>query len=150
MGSIAVLAGAAWADEKPSYGPPARWVQVAEVPAPPEDDQAPSNQLLLNDNQSQHGNTGSAYYVRRVVKVLKPEGLQGGSRSVTWDPVRDKVTLHTLAIIRDGRRIDLLKQGQDVLVLRREKNLERAMLDGRMSATIQIKDLQVGDVVDWS
>jgi len=69
---------------------------------------------------------------------------------VTWDPVRDKVTLHTLAIIRDGRRIDLLKQGQDVLVLRREKNLERAMLDGRMSATIQIKDLQVGDVVDWS
>jgi len=150
VGSIVVLAGAAWADEKPSYGPPAKWVQVAEVPAPPEDGQAPSNQLLLNDNQSQHDNTGSAYYVRRVVKVLKPEGLQGGSRSVTWDPVRDKVTLHALAIIRDGRRIDLLKQGQDVLVLRREKNLERAMLDGRMSATIQIKDLQVGDVVDWS
>jgi len=148
--SVVVLAGAARADEKPSYGPPAKWVQVAEIPAPPVDDQAPSTQLLLDDNQSQHDNTGSAFYNRRVVKILKPEALQGGSRSVTWDPVRDKVTLHALAIVRDGKRIDLLKNGEDVLVLRREKNLERAMLDGRMTASIQIKDLQVGDIVDWA
>jgi hypothetical protein len=67
-----------------------------------------------------------------------------------WQPERDKVTLHTLAIIRDGQRIDLLKNGEDVLVLRREKDLERAMLDGRMTATIQIKDLRVGDLIDWS
>lgn len=147
---VFVMAGAAWADEKPIYAPPAKWVQVAEVPAPPKDDQAPSTQVLLDDNQSLHDNTGSTYYNRRVVKVLKPEGLQGGSRSVTWDPARDKMTIHALAIIRDGQRIDLLKNGEDVLVLRREKNLERAMLDGRMTASIQIKDLQVGDVVDWS
>lgn len=148
--SVAALASAAWADDKPSYGPPAKWVQTAEIPAPPADDQAPSTQVLLDDNQALHDNTGSAFYNRRVVKVLKPEGLQGGARSLTWDPVRDKVTIHALAIIRDGQRIDLLKNGEDVLVLRREKNLERAMLDGRMTASIQIKDLQVGDVVDWS
>lgn len=145
-----VLAGAAWADDKPHYGPPAKWVQVAEIPAPPADDQAPSTQLLLDDNQSQHDDTGSAFYNRRVVKVLKPEGLQGGSRAVTWDPARESVTLHSLAIVRNGQRIDLLKKGEDVLVLRREKNLERAMLDGRMTASIQIKDLQVGDIVDWA
>ncbi len=144
------LAGAARADDKPIYAPPAKWVQIADIPAPPVDDQAPAVQLLLDDNQSQHDNGGSAYYNRRVVKVLKPEGLQGGARGVTWDPAREKVTLHALAIIRNGQRIDLLKNGEDVLVLRREKNLERAMLDGRMSATIQIKDLQVGDIVDWS
>lgn len=148
--SILAVAGAAWADEKPSYAPPPKWVQVAEIPAPPTDEQAPSTQLLLHDNQSQHDNAGSAYYNRHVVKVLKTEGLQGGSRSVTWDPVRDKVTIHALALVRGGQRIDLLKQGQDVLVLRREKNLERAMLDGRMTASIQIKDLQVGDIIDWS
>lgn len=150
MASVAVLSSAAWAADKPVYGPPAKWVQVADVPAPPADDQAPSTQLLLDDNQSQHDLTGSAFYNRRIVKVLKPEGLQGGSRAVTWDPGRETVTLHTLAIIRDGQRIDLLKTGEDVLVLRREKNLERAMLDGRMTASIQIKDLQVGDVVDWA
>lgn len=148
--SVVALAGAARADDKPSYGPPAKWVQVADIPAAPVDDQAPSTQVLLDDNQSQHDSGGSAYYNRRIVKVLKPEGLQGGARGVTWDPAREKVTLHALAIIRNGQRIDLLKKGEDVLVLRREKNLERAMLDGRMSATIQIKDLQVGDIVDWS
>lgn len=148
--SVVALAGAAWADDKPSYGPPAKWVQVADIPAAPVDDQAPSTQMLLDDNQSQHDSEGSAYYNRRIVKILKPEGLQGGARGVTWDPAREKVTLHTLAIIRDGQRIDLLKKGEDVLVLRREKNLERAMLDGRMSATIQIKDLRVGDIVDWA
>lgn len=148
--SVMALAGASWADDKPAYGPPAKWVQVADIPAAPVDDQAPSTQVLLDDNQSQHDDAGSAYYNRRIVKVLKPEGLQGGSRAVTWDPAREKVTLHALTIIRNGQRIDLLKKGEDVLVLRREKNLERAMLDGRMSATIQIKDLQVGDIVDWA
>jgi hypothetical protein len=148
--SVVALSSAAWAADRPAYGPPAKWVQVAEIPAPPADDQAPSTQILLDDNQSQHDNTGSAFYNRRVVKVLKPEALQGGSRSVTWDPARETVTLHSLAIVRSGQRIDLLKKGEDVLVLRREKNLERAMLDGRMTASIQIKDLQVGDVVDWA
>jgi hypothetical protein len=73
-----------------------------------------------------------------------------GSRTLTWDPLREKVTIHDLAIVRDGKRIDVLQGGKDVLVLRREKNMERAMLDGRMSASIQIKDLQVGDLIDWS
>lgn len=141
----------AHADEKPRYAPPAKWVQVAEIPAPPEDPQAPAIQALLDDNQSLHEADGSAYYNRRVFKVAKTEGLaNAGSRTLTWDPLREKVTLHDLAIIRDGKRIDVLQGGKDVLVLRREKNMERAMLDGRMSASIQIKDLQVGDLVDWS
>ncbi|NQE62438.1 hypothetical protein E1H18_2694 [Caulobacter sp. RHG1] len=148
--SAIVVAGAAQAADKPLYGPPAKWVQVADIPASPRDDQAPSLQVLLNDNQSQHDGAGSTFYNRQVVKVLKSEALSGGARSVTWDPARQSVTLHGLAIVRDGKRIDLLKKGEDVLILRREKNLERAMLDGRLTASIQIRDLQVGDVVDWS
>jgi hypothetical protein len=150
VAAVSAFAASAWADEKPAYGAPAKWVQVADIPAAPVDDQPPSTQLLLDDNQSRYTASGSVYYNRSVIKVLRSEGLQGGSRSVTWDPVRDKVTIHALAIVRNGQRIDLLKKGEDVLVLRREKNLERAMLDGRMTASIQIKDLQVGDVVDWS
>jgi transglutaminase-like putative cysteine protease len=147
---VVALANAAWADEKPAYGPPAAWVQVAEVPPPPGDDQAPALQAVLDDSQALLGKDGLYSYNRRIVRVTKPEGLASGSRTITWQPDRDKVTLHGLAIIRDGQRIDLLKNGEDVLVLRREKDLERAMLDGRMTATIQIKDLRVGDMVDWS
>ncbi|PIB90198.1 DUF3857 domain-containing protein [Caulobacter sp. FWC2] len=157
MAAVSVLAplGAGWAsaaraDDKPAYGPPAAWVQVAEVPASPGDAQAPAIQAVLDDNQALLGKDGLYSYNRRIVRITKPEGLSSGSRTITWQPDRDKVTLHGLAIIRDGQRIDLLKNGEDVLVLRREKDLERAMLDGRMTATIQIKDLRVGDLVDWS
>lgn len=125
-------------------------MQVAEVPAPPGDDQAPAVQAVLDDTQALLGKDGLHYYTRRIARITKPEGLSAGSRTVTWQPDRDKVTLHSLAIIRDGQRIDLLKNGEDVLVLRREKDLERAALDGRMTASIQIKDLRVGDLVDWS
>ena len=145
------LAMAAHADDKPRYAPPAKWVQVAQIPALPDDPQAPAIQAVLDDNQSLHEADGSAYYNRRIARVVKTEGLaNAGSRSLTWDPLREKVTIHTLDIIRGGQRIDVLQGGKDVLVLRREKNMERAMLDGRMSASIQIKDLQVGDLIDWA
>jgi hypothetical protein len=148
---VVALAMAAHADEKPRYAPPAKWVQVAEIPAIPDDPQAPAIQALLDDNQSLHEADGSAYYNRRVARVVKTEGLaNAGSRTLTWDPLRERVTIHALAIVRGGQRIDVLQGGKDVLVLRREKNMERAMLDGRMSASIQIKDLQVGDLIDWA
>ncbi len=148
--SVVALASAAWADEKPAYGPPPAWVKVADIPAMPADDQAPAVVPVLDDSQALLGKDALYLYDRRVVRITKPEGLASGSRSITWQPDRDKVTLHSLAIIRDGQRIDLLKAGEDVLVLRREKDLERAVLDGRMTASIQIKDLRVGDTVDWA
>lgn len=143
-------ASAAWADEKPAYGPPPAWVKVADIPALPGDAQSPAVLPVLDDSQTLLGKDALYVYDRRVVRITKPEGLASGSRSITWQPDRDKVTLHSLAIIRDGQRIDLLKNGEDVLVLRREKDLERAVLDGRMTASIQIKDLRVGDMVDWA
>jgi transglutaminase-like putative cysteine protease len=145
-------ASLARADDKPVYAPPAKWVQQAPIPAAPDDGQPPpAVQMLLDDNQALADPQGFTYYNRRVVRIAKPEGLAGsGSRSMTWDPARETLTLHGLSIVRNGQTIDLLKGGKDVLVLRREKNMERAMLDGRMTASLQLNDLQVGDVVDWS
>ena len=60
------------------------------------------------------------------------------------------MTFHTLAIIRDGKVIDLLADHKAMLVLRRETNLEQASLDGRITATRQIDGLQVGDILDFA
>lgn len=144
-------AGLAKADDKPIYAPPAKWVRPAPIPAAPDETPPPAIQTLLDDNQAFADAQSITYYNRRVVRITKPEGLAAsGSRSMTWDPDRETLTLHGLTLVRNGQTIDLLKDGKDVLVLRREKNMERAMLDGRMTASIQINDLQVGDVVDWS
>ena len=148
-----LIAAPALAAPKPAFGPPPKWVQVAEVPPAPPAEGAPAVQTLLDDNQSRLTPTGDAYYNRRVRKVLKAEGLPSLTTfGVTWDPADEQVTLHSLRIIRDGKTIDLLGKGKKMLVLRREQDLERAMLDGRMSATQQIEGLQVGDILDaaWS
>lgn len=149
----AIIAAPAQAAPKPNYGPPPKWVQVADLPAPPPAEGAPAIQTLLDDNQSRLTPQGDAYYNRRVRKVLKAEGLPALTTfGVTWDPDDEQVTIHTLRIIRGDKTIDLLDRGRKMLVLRREQDLERAMLDGRMSASQQIEGLQVGDILDaaWS
>jgi transglutaminase-like putative cysteine protease len=147
----AMWAGHAAAADKPVYAAPAAWVDVAPIPAVLPGPESPAIQVLLDDNQTRLERSGGTLYNRRVVRIVKTEGLSGsGSRSVSWNPTAETVTLHTLSIRRGDQVIDLLQGGKDVLVIRRETNLERAMLDGRLTASVQIKDLQVGDVVDWA
>ncbi len=147
----AMWAGHAAAADKPVYAAPAAWVDVAAIPAIQPGPETPATQVLLDDSQTRLERSGGTFYNRRVVRIVKTEGLSGsGSRAVSWNPTAETVTLHTLAIRRGDQVIDLLQGGKDVLVIRRETNLERAMLDGRLTASVQIKDLQVGDVVDWA
>lgn len=147
----AMWTGHALAADKPAYTAPAAWVDLASIPAVQPGPETPATQVLLDDSQTRLERSGGTFYNRRVVRIVKTEGLSGsGSRSVSWNPTAETVTLHTLAIRRGDQVIDLLQGGKDVLVIRRETNLERAMLDGRLTASIQIKDLQVGDVVDWA
>jgi hypothetical protein len=144
-----LLAGSAGASETPAYGPPPSWVDVAPIPEVPPADGAAAVQMVLDDNQTRLGADGDTYYNRRVLKVLKPEGLGSfKSQTFTWSPDKDDVTIHTLRILRGGRSIDLLKGGQDMPVLRRETNLERASLDGRLTVSRQIEGLQTGDIIE--
>lgn len=139
------------AADKPAFAPPAPWVNIAEIPPAPSDEGAPAVQMLLDDHQARLDASGDAYYNRRVIKILKPEGLAGvKSMNVIWSPDTESVTFHTLKIIRDGKTIDLLEDQKAMLVLRRETNLEQASLDGRITATRQIDGLQTGDILDFS
>jgi hypothetical protein len=141
----------AFAADKPAFGPPPAWVDVAAIPPPPSDEGAPAVQVLLDDHQTRLDPSGDSYYNRRVIKILKPEGLSGvKSMNVVWSPDTETVTFHTLKIIRDGQTIDLLEDPKAMLVLRREANLEQASLDGRITASRQIDGLQTGDILDLS
>ena len=45
-----------------------------------------------------------------------------------WNPDTETLTLHRFAIVRGDRTIDVLNGGKAVTVLRRETNLQLAML----------------------
>ena len=69
--------------------------------------------------------------------------------AINWDPESETVTVHSLHIIRGAQVIDVLAS-QKFTVLRRETDLERAMLNGVLTATLQPDGLQVGDILELS
>jgi hypothetical protein len=150
-GVLALYVTAAAASDKPAFVPPASWVKVAPDPQLKAFESGPAVQILLVDNQAYLAHDGDHLYHRHVAKILTPDGLSAfGTARWTWDPATEDAQIHALKIIRDGKTIDVLGDGHTVTVLRRETDLERAILDGRLTATLQMEGLQIGDVVDLS
>lgn len=143
-----VSSSAAAADKVVYYGPAPAWVKPAELPPPPEVEAGASAAVVLYDEQNRYDGPIAETMIRRASKVVSEEGLDDlGSITEEWDPETERVTINRVTIIRDGKVIDILK-GERFEVLRRETNLESAMLNGRLTATLQLKDLRIGDIVD--
>ncbi len=70
-----------------------------------------------------------------------------GNVGVEWNPDSEDIIVHRVHIIRDGQVLDVMAT-QAFETLRREENLEHAMLDGRLTAVLQPAGLRVGDILD--
>ena len=147
--SVALSFSAAHAADEVKRGPQASWVRVSEPDAAAPD--APVGEglrILLYDTQVRADGEGDATYMRVRSQALSPQALPLlGSVGVTWSPASQEVIVHHVTIIRDGESIDAL-DGQTFETLRREQNLEQAMLDGMMTAVLQLSGLRVGDILD--
>ncbi|MDB5423020.1 MAG: hypothetical protein JWQ29_436 [Phenylobacterium sp.] len=85
---------------------------------------------------------------RLVSEVANPDGLQDvGQVSLDFDPAHEKLLVHHIRVLRGGevREIDPTRA---LTVFRRERDLERARYDGRLTAHMAIPDIRVGDIVD--
>ena len=145
---FAVAAPAA-AQDAPTYAPAPDW--VANI-APAETDETQSDkpiQVLLVDQQIRIDGNSSTIYVESVSRAQNPQGLAAlGNIAIGWQPDRTELVIHKLHLIRDGEVTDLLEKGQEFVVLRRENNLENAVLDGALTAAIQPEGLETGDEID--
>ena len=90
---------------------------------------------------------GQAHYLGYRIKLLHPNALQLGNLSISWNPAAGVPTLHTIKVHRDGQVIDVL-QKTSLEILRREGQLEAAILDGNLTAVARIPDLRVGDELE--
>jgi tetratricopeptide (TPR) repeat protein/transglutaminase-like putative cysteine protease len=129
------------------FGPPPAWVVPQPIPAAAASASDRPVTILLHDQQSNLRPGTIASYSEIAFKIQKPEGLAAGNLSVQWNPATDTVTVNKVEIHRGGQVIDVLKSGQTFTTIRRESNLEAAMLDGVLTANIQPEGLQEGDVV---
>lgn len=149
---VILLAGAAlfarpvFAADSLKFGPPPPWVHPQSIPAA-----KPTGgpvALLLDDQQIELEKGKVLTYTEGALRIENSQGLAAGNLSLVWQPATDTVTVNKLHIIRDGKVIDVLANGQTFTVLRRETNLDAATLDGTLTATIQPEGLQQGDIID--
>jgi tetratricopeptide (TPR) repeat protein len=137
--------------QEPAIAPVPDWVQpvAAGSPDPALADRAA--QVLLSNTQSLYAADHSEHYTRIAFLVQNVQAMQGlGTITLPWNPESSELVIHRVQIVRGGRAIDLLAGGHRFTVLRRENNLESAMLDGTLTAVMQADGLAVGDILDIS
>lgn len=137
-----------WAAEPvPKIAPAPAWVTPSELPVPPKASEGPI-QFLLSSSQERVFASGIENYVEYAAIPLNAAGLQAlGNIIVPWNIARADLTIHKVAIRRAGKDVDVLK-ASDVMVMRRENNLEKAILDGIRTVVIPAKGLEVGDTLN--
>lgn len=145
--SMTMFAGAVTAQQVERAPTPA-WVRPPVTEAPPAAIGDAALRVRAVDHQILFDGQGTHTYILQRFEVLTRQGLTSvGTVSLAWTPPRETVQIHALKIIRGGQTIDVLAT-QEFETLRRENNLESAMLDGQLTATLQPRDLRVGDILE--
>lgn len=89
-------------------------------------------------------------YRRTVTKVITESGLETvAAINVNFDPAFQSICFHTLVVKRGDRIIDKLPKAR-FETLRREQNLDRLIYDKSLDAILNLDDIQVGDIVEYS
>ncbi|HEX8038766.1 MAG TPA: DUF3857 domain-containing protein [Chryseosolibacter sp.] len=82
--------------------------------------------------------------------MVSEQGLSvASSVNETFDPSYQKLTFHTLNIVRNGIKINKMNADK-IELIRREEEMDRAVYDKSLSAVYNIPDVRVGDVVEYS
>lgn len=125
----------------------ADWVLPSSIPKPNAKYEDAPAQFLSIDRQDYFGPEHVETYFETAVLIQSPEGLSSGNIAIPWQAETDILTVHKARILRGDEEIDILAQGQEFTVLRRELNLELSILDGVSTAVLQPQGLRIGDIV---
>jgi hypothetical protein len=104
--------------------------------------------LLLFDQQV--NTTKKTIHYKFATKITDNSGIQNASTiSVDFDPSYQKLRFHFINIIRDGEIIDKLDIS-NFQTIRRELNADNYLYDGSLSAIMNLSDVRMGDIIEYS
>lgn len=130
-------------------GPAPEWVEPmqwkpAQKPAPG----GTPGDILLSDSQTRLTLVGGDYYYRTVTHLLNSEGVrQNAEVSVIYSPEYQRVTWHSLQLIRGNQVIDLLPVAR-FRQLQRELGFEAKVYDGQITAAAVLEGVRIGDILE--
>jgi len=105
---------------------------------------------LFDDHQIRVVAANVDEYFRRVLRVATSAGVQNASElNIDFDPSYQRLVLHDVVLIRDGKRIGELSR-DEVRIIEKEQDAEESIYSGELTALIFLKDVRPGDVLDYS
>ena len=91
-----------------------------------------------------------AVFQKRAVHILSEAGVQNQSQiSVDYDPSFQSLAFHSIKIIRDGAAINKLNLSK-IETIQQEKELNRFIYNGSLTAVLLLDDVRKGDIVEYS
>jgi hypothetical protein len=134
-----------------TIAPAPGWVQTHEVStASVGEFDGPVTYLMVDRQDSFVGAVPQSYF-RLVGRINNPAGLDELSQIVAeFDPAFERLVFHQIAIRRDEDQPGIALKVSDFELLRREKDSERQIFDGTLTASYLLHDLRVGDIVDYA
>lgn len=101
-------------------------------------------------NERQESVADQASFAHYAFRVTDAASLSDAAEfAVTFDPGYETVALHHLRVIRDGLAEDRLDPDA-FEILRLERDRDRAIYDGRLTAIHQMRDVRIGDIVHFA
>lgn len=141
-------AATATAQPEPTRAPVPAWVTQIAVPEADPAKRDRAVQTLLVSQQVHYGQDHHDHYSEMAVLAQNAQGVQAaGNIVIPWQPDQSELIVHKAQIRRGGEVIDLFANGRGFTILRRENNLESAMLDGVHTAVMQAEGLTAGDTL---
>jgi len=129
------------------------WVVARSMPAATaarEKHAQDGNAFLLSDWQVRGNPQGYESFFRLASKVVDRSGLESaGKIELSFDPRVEQVTLNFIHVIRDGKVIDRTTEAS-FIVVEHESDLNDGIISGEMKAIANLKDIRVGDIVDYA
>ncbi len=150
--SIIFISGKSLGQNKDfSIAPVPEWIvqQIPEHKTPDtnSENSLSSHYLLVN---RQENISSEQLFIQYSIKVLNAEGLQEVSDiSIDFDPSYQELVFHSINVIR-GTEVTNHLTDSSIKIVQRETSLERHIYDGRLTAVINLKDMRVGDIIDYS
>ncbi|HEY0741012.1 MAG TPA: DUF3857 domain-containing protein [Chryseosolibacter sp.] len=130
-------------------GSKSSWIKQFDYDASarPASSEAASSFFLLYDEQENC--LAQEDYHHYAYTILTSEGIQAMSDlSVTFDPAYQQIIFHEVKIRRGDQVIDQLSK--NINVIQREQSMDRYLYDGSKTAVINLRDIRVGDIIEYS
>lgn len=138
------LAAPAWAGDEVQYDAPPEWVAPIDMGTAAD----AGEDIVLYDRQVRLDGGVVTRYTDIAYNITNTQALQRfGTLQFAWLPDKGDLTFHRLELIRGDEVIDLLAQGVQPEVIRRERQLERRSVDGQLTAVVAVPGMEVGDIL---